>query len=183
MGTRRDSPLLGADSGPCLLMAYLHVRVRERNSLALPVALDDGAQLQHVGHPLDKAALLVERRDRVAAHAEPAAAAVDALVEQPIDRGHHVHHARVLAQVVLGLAQKDVAAAVGAPDDDLLGPLQRSHHLDAVLPAVDARRLRREGRVALPQRLRRLGGGQVGVDRHDEREALSLGEHGPARAH
>ncbi len=41
--------------------------------------------------------------------------------QQPVEDAHHLHHARVLAQVVLGLGQERVLVAVGAQELNLRG--------------------------------------------------------------
>jgi hypothetical protein len=41
--------------------------------------------------------------------------------QQPVQHAHHLHHARVLAQIVLGLGQERVLVAVGAQELDLRG--------------------------------------------------------------
>eukprot|EP00962_Isochrysis_galbana_P033083 scaffold11000_cov108-Isochrysis_galbana.AAC.3 len=106
-------------------------------------------RLHHVGHPLDETALLVNWRHRIALHSEPPPTAVGRLAEQAVDGRHEVHHAGVLAQI-------------------------RAHHVHVVLPRLNPGRVVGEGRGWRAAGAGRLGGGQVGVDRNDERLAGQL---------
>jgi hypothetical protein len=121
----------------------------------------------------------------VAPHPQPPPSALRRLAQQSVDSRHEIHHAGVLAEVVLGLAQERVTLAVGALDDHLLGPLQRAHHVDVVLPQLDPGRVVREGRRSRRHSAGtgRLCGGQVGVDWDDEGQAGQLVQLREARLH
>ena len=76
--------------------------------------LEDVAEALQVGHPLDHPAFLREGDDGKGADVEVPPPAARVLGEQAVQHPRELHHARVLAQVVLGLAQKRVLHPVAA---------------------------------------------------------------------
>lgn len=95
--------------------------------------LQNRPQRGQVLDPLDDAARLVERRDRVRANVEIAAASFGLLFETLVDHREELHDAVVDAQVVFGLAQERIQLAVRAADGHFFGLLQRAHHHHVVL--------------------------------------------------
>ena len=100
-----------------------------------------------VRHPLDEATILGQRQHCKGGQLQATPSTGLVAVQQHIEQACKLHHAQVLAQIVLGLGQKGPVAAVGALERHLLGRLQARHDVHAVKHALDARRVKQEGRV------------------------------------
>ena len=88
-------------------------------------------------HPLDEPRVSRERHDRVAMDAKVEPRAVLGRAKQRVDEAEELHHALVLAQVLMPLEQEAVLDAVGAEDGEPARPLLRVHHLDRGRESLD----------------------------------------------
>ncbi len=95
-------------------------------------------------HPLDQAVLLVQDEHRVCPHVQLALTRLGLALQQLVDHRVKLHQPRILAQIVLGLAQERIAIAIARHDHQLARLLQTVHHFDRVVKRPDRRQIRRE---------------------------------------
>ena len=119
----------------------------ELYALGVAVLFDESVQRVAGRHPLDESAVGTERHDCVAHNAQLGAGRAAVELQERVDHSEQLHHALVLAQVLVPFQQERVLSPVAAHYAQSTGMLLAVDDAERCVEAADADDGRR-GRVA-----------------------------------